>query len=172
MHRKAHRCGLPYLLAEVDEADNGLVKVITHSSTSPARKTGPRPSLANTSIMAWTVLLHNLPKKTPNSRHGGRAGCCNRGGTTAAGYTHTGRSGGDLALDTAYRHVRGSGTALALHTHTGEAGKDLAVDTALSHVCGSETARGLAHTRTSTTIHIQTPAVPRSRGWVRIDPGG
>lgn len=52
-----------YLLAEVDEADNGLVKVITHSSTSPARNTGPRPSLANTSIMAWTVLLHTCQKK-------------------------------------------------------------------------------------------------------------
>lgn len=52
-----------YLLAEVDEADNGLVKVITHSSTSPARNTGPRPSLANTSIMVWTILLHTCQKK-------------------------------------------------------------------------------------------------------------
>lgn len=54
---------LLYLLAEVEEADNGLVKVITHSSTSPARNTGPRPSLANTSIMAWTILLHTCQKK-------------------------------------------------------------------------------------------------------------
>lgn len=63
MQRRAHRHRVPYLLAEVDEADNGLVNVITHSSTSPARKTGPRPSLANTSIMAWTALLHTCKKK-------------------------------------------------------------------------------------------------------------
>jgi len=69
---------LPYLLADVEEADKGLVKVITHSSISPARNTGPRPSLATTSIMAGTG---------PARESGGRE---QRGGSTE---TRRGRQG-------------------------------------------------------------------------------
>lgn len=43
--------GGAYLLAEVDRWDIGLVKVIRHSKSSPARKTGPRDMEATTSII-------------------------------------------------------------------------------------------------------------------------
>lgn len=57
------RCRHLYLLAEVEAADSGLVKVITHSSISPARNTGPRPSLATTSIMAGTAPLRTCHRE-------------------------------------------------------------------------------------------------------------
>lgn len=41
----------PYLLAEVDRWDIGLVNVMRHSMSSPARNTGPRAMEATTSII-------------------------------------------------------------------------------------------------------------------------
>lgn len=40
-----------YLLAEVERWDMGLVKVMRHSMSSPARNTGPRAIEATTSII-------------------------------------------------------------------------------------------------------------------------
>lgn len=41
----------PYLLAEVERWDIGLVNVMRHSRSSPARNTGPRAMEATTSII-------------------------------------------------------------------------------------------------------------------------
>ena len=56
-----------YLLAEVERWDMGLVKVMRHSMSSPARSTGPRAMEATTSII-WNNKASSARDDTINLR--------------------------------------------------------------------------------------------------------